>query len=140
MAVRVEPSEFRYVFYESTEIAGVVEALLGPFGFAADTDVAVKIDESVPMGRARIDSVDPIVFAMESGALEDSKRLRQFGHREAVDVFGRLLLQVCDRRDPTFGVPDLDADLPLAHRTAWLVYCAGRPSRAGFPTQRQRRL
>ncbi len=78
----------------------MVTELLVPFGFDAANKVTVKIDESVPMGRARIDSIDPIVLALESGAVENRKRLRQFGRSEAIDGVRRLLLQGGDRRDP----------------------------------------
>ena len=67
--------------------------------------VTVEIDETTPMGHAQLRSVDPVVLSLESGALEDPKRPRCLNHEGAVDVIGRLLYEVRDRLDPSFGDP-----------------------------------
>lgn len=140
MTVTVHPSEFKYVFFDAAEIASVVEELLDRLGFDPATDVVVNVDETVPMGRARITSLDPITLDVESGALEDAKNLRHLSRRGSLDILGRLLLQVRDRRTPGFDGPSIDADLTLAERVAWAVHCAGRQAALGYPIQRQRRL
>ena len=57
-------------------------------------------------------------------------------------MLGRLLFRVRDRRDPTFGTPPPDAELPLRQSVAWDVYSVGRLVRLGHRhyDNRQRRL
>ena len=88
MAVTVEPSTFEYVEYDAGEIADLVGALATAIGLG-DVDVHVEIDETVPLGRNRLESIDPITIWLESGALEDPKRIRQFSTAGATDVLGR---------------------------------------------------
>lgn len=140
MAVTVDPATFSYVFFEAPAIERVTADVAARLGFADDEAIRVEVDEKVPMGRARILSVDPIVLEVESGALEDPRKLRHLSEQGSADILGRLLLQVRDRRDPDFGAPDLDEELSLAHRVSWAVHCAGRQERLGYPIQRQRRL
>jgi hypothetical protein len=139
MSVEVRPSSFSMVHFEAGEISEIVERLLDRIGMAGH-DVVVEVDETTPLARARLTSTDPIVLSVESGALEDPKRPRRLGTADTADVLGRLLLRARDRLDAGFGEPPADADLPLAHASAWDVYCVGRLSRSGYRPQRQRRL
>jgi hypothetical protein len=139
MTVAVRPENFTMVSFDAGEIAAIVERLVEQTG-VGDVDVTVEVDETSPLGRARVTSVDPVVLAIESGGLEDPKRPRQLGRDDAADVLGRLLLRVKDRLDPAFGdVPD-DDELPLPLSVSWDVYCVGRLARLGYRAQRQRRL
>ena len=128
------------VFFDAAEISGIVQGLLPEIGISPDLTVAVEIDETTPMGHAQLSSVDPIVLRLESGALEDPKRPRCLDHDGAIDVLGRLLFEVRDRLDPTFGDPPTDDDLSLAESCAWQTYCVARLGRLGHHVQRQRRL
>jgi hypothetical protein len=140
MPVQVRPEEFSMVSFDASEIRAIVERLVAAIGLPTDLSVTVQVDETTPLGRAELQSVEPIVLAVESGALEDPKRPRQLNPDGAVDVLGRLLFEVRDRRDPAFGDPPPDADLTLPQSMAWQVYCVGRLGRLGHRVQRQRRL
>lgn len=139
MAVTVEPSTFSLVDYDAQTIASLVEELAAAIGLD-DTDIHVTVDETVPLGRNWLESTDPVHLFVESGAIEDPKRIRQFSALAATDVLGRHLRRAKDRMDPDFGDPGPDADLPLQHQVAWDVHTVGRLVRAGFPANRQRWL
>ena len=47
----------------------------------ADLSVTVEVDETTPLGRARVASIDPLLITVESGALEDVKAPRQLSAR-----------------------------------------------------------
>lgn len=128
------------VFFDAAEIRALTERLVAEVGLPADLPVTVDIDDTTPMGRALLASTDPVVLSIESGALEDPKRPRQLNPEGAADVLGRLLFEVRDRLDPSFGDPPADADLSLPLSVAWQVYCVGRLGRLGHRVQRQRRL
>lgn len=136
--VEVTPGSFANVFFDHAQVVGVVERLADQFGISAP--VRVVVDESTPLSKVRQTSIDPVVLAVESGALEDNKRPRHFGEVQAADALGRALAKAADRLDPAFGAPDLDEQLPLPHLTAWDTYCVGRLVRLGYAPQRQRRL
>lgn len=140
MPVEVRPSEFSMVFYDAGEIQGIVEELVAEIGLPRDLSVTIDVDETTPMGRARVASVDPLVITAESGALEDVKAPRQLSRAGTLDVLGKLLFSVRDRIDPEFGDPPSDDELTLQESVAWEVYCVGRLGRLGHPVQRQRRL
>jgi hypothetical protein len=140
MTVIVTPETFSLVLFEHDAIVGVVERLVEVLGLPADAEVRVAVDERVPMGRAEIVGLAPISIEVEGGALEDPKRPRQLSTDGTADVLGRLLLRARDRLDPAFGDPPADAELSLAHKVAWDVYCVGRLARLGYRAQRQRRL
>jgi hypothetical protein len=136
--VTVTPEEWKFVFFDGGRIAAVAEKLLGEVGL--DADVRIEVDETTPLGRASVTSLDPIVISAESGAFEDAKRPRQLSETAVADVVGKWLLRVRDRRDPAFGDPPADDQLNLAQVTAWDTYCVGRMARLGYAVQRQRRL
>ena len=128
------------VFFDAGEIQGIVEELVTEIGLPSDVSVTIDIDETTPMGRARVTSVDPVVITAESGALEDVKAPRQLSRPGTLDVIGKLLFSVRDRLDPAFGDPPAEDELTLQESVAWEVYCVGRLGRLGHPVQRQRRL
>ena len=140
MPVEIRPSEFSMVFFDAAEIQGIVEKLVAEIGLPADLTVTVEVDETTPMGRARVASLDPVLITAESGALEDVKAPRRLSEVGTLDVIGKLLFAVRDRRDAGFGTPPADDDLTLQESVAWEVYCVGRLGRLGHPVQRQRRL
>ena len=140
MPVEVRPETFSMVLFDAAEIRAIVEKLAAEVGLPADLAITVDIDETTPMGRSLLQSLDPVVLSLESGALEDPKRPRQLNEEGAIDVLGRLLFEVVDRLDPAFGDPPAEDDLTLPESVAWQVYCVGRLGRLGHRVQRQRRL
>jgi hypothetical protein len=140
MPVEVRPETFSMVHFDAAEIRSIVEKLLVEIGLPVDLDVTIEVDETTPMGRAHVASIDPVVIAAESGALEDVKRPRQLSPDGATDVLGKLLFSVRDRLDPQFGDPPADDDLTLQESAAWEVFCVARLGRLGHAVQRQRRL
>jgi hypothetical protein len=138
--VSVTPETFTLVNYDAGEIAEIAANVWQRIGLPEGRSLRLEIDETTPLGRANIVSVDPPVLALESGALEDSHRPRCLSRPGSEDVIGRLLFKLGDRIDPAFGEPPDDDDIPLTVSSAWDVYAVGRLSRLGFPNQRQRRL
>ena len=142
MTVTVSPEKFNLVNYDAAEIVSIIEDLMTAIGLPGDVDIRLEVDESTPLGRATVTSLDPVVIAVESGALEDPKRPRNLSRSGSADVLGRLLFRVRDRRDPAFGDPPADSELTLPQSVAWDAYCVGRLVRLGFKhyDNRQRRL
>ena len=142
MTVSVTPENFTLVSYDAAEIASIIDELMGAIGLPADLDVSIEVDETTPLGRASVASIDPLVITVESGALEDPKRPRNLSRTGSADVLGRLMFRVRDRLDPAFGDPPDDKDLTLPLSVAWDAYCVGRLVRLGYThyDNRQRRL
>jgi hypothetical protein len=140
MPVEIRPETFSMVFFDAAEIRAIVEGLVAEIGLPADATVTIEVDETTPLGRAQVASVDPIVITAESGSLEDAKSVRQLDPVGTTDVLGKLLFSVKDRLDPTFGEAPADDDLTLQQSAAWEAYCVGRLGRLGHTVQRQRRL
>lgn len=138
--VTVEPAAFTLVDFDADTIATLIEGLLDTIGI--DRPVTIEVDQTTPLGHAEVESLDPIVLKVESGALEDPRKLRQFSTAGATNVLGRLLFRTRDRLDPTFGDPPSDADLTIELHAAWDVYAVGRLLRLGHHhvDERQRRL
>jgi hypothetical protein len=129
--ITIEPDTFTLVEFDRDELTAIVERLLDATGL--DRPVVLDIDQTTPLGEAKVVAVDPaIVLHVESGALEDPRRIRQLSPSGASNVLGRLLFRVRDRLDPAFGDPPPDAELDLARSTAWDVYAVGRLVRLGF--------
>ena len=137
-SVTVTPDEWKFVFFDGATIAAITEKLLGEIGL--DCDVRIEVDETTPLGNARVASIDPVVLALESGALENPKAPRRFDPTGAADVLGRLLFEVRDRLDPRFADAPPTRELTLPQASAWQAYCVGRLGRLGYTVQRQRRL
>jgi hypothetical protein len=138
LAVTLTPATFSFVFFDPDEIVGIVERLVAQIGLPDGVAVEVQVDETTPLGRAELVSVDPITITVESGALENVKKPRHLSVDGATDVLGRLLFEARDRLDPAFGDPP--AELTLQQSSAWQVYCVGRLHRLGYAAQRKRRL
>lgn len=138
--VTVTPATFTMVDYDAGAIAEVAARLCGRVGLPAGLDLRVDVNQTTPLGRAHIVSADPAVLSIESGALEDNHRPRQFHEGNAEQVLGRLLLKLRDRRDPAFAEAPADDEIGLELAAAWDAYATGRLARLGFPVNRQRRL
>ena len=136
--VEVSPTSFENVFFEVDQIEAVASRLIDQIGIGAD--VRIEVDESTPLAKVKLTSLEPVILTVESGALEDNKRPRQFGELQAADSLGRMLFKVADRLDPSFGAPPLDEQPSLPHAVAWDSYAAGRLARLGYAPQRQRRV
>lgn len=140
MSVEVRPKTFSMVRFDAPEIAALAEGLAREIGLAADTPVIVAVDETTLLTDAQVTSWSPVVLSVESGALEDPKRPRMLDPVGASDVLGRLLFEVRDRLDPSFGDAPPSSELTLQESSAWQAYCVGRLGRLGHKVQRQRRL
>jgi hypothetical protein len=136
MVVTVTPQQFNFVDYDAGEIARVVTDLASTLGITRNIDL--DVDESSPLARVAVDDGDPIRIRADGGALEDTKRLRQFSEGSARTSLGRVLLRVRDRSSARFGDAPADAELSLPHQAVWDVYCVGRLRRAGIPVNEQR--
>ena len=139
--VTIQPETFTLVEFDRGELTAVLERLLDATGL--DLPVVLEIDQTTPLGEAKVVSVgDEIHLHVESGALEDPKRLRQLSPSGSANVLGRLLFRVRDRLDPAFGEVPPDDQISLELSSAWDVYAIGRLVRLGFrhENDRQRRL
>lgn len=136
--VTVSPETYNFVEFDGERIRAVASKLMDEIGIPVD--LRIEVDETTPLGRAWMSSLDPLVLSVESGAFEDAKRPRHLSERSVADVVGRLLFRVKDQLDPSFGDVPADDDLTLPESTAWDAYAVGRLARLGYPAQRQRRL
>ncbi len=141
--ITVSPTEFTQVEYDPDEIAAhAAEALASvaerTAALAADTPLELQIAQDEATSRIAVTSLDPIVFAIDGGAIEDYRDPRCLGGLETRIVVTRLLLEVLDRRNPDFGAPDLDAETDQAHRQAWDVNLYGRVARHGLRLHKPR--
>ena len=68
MPVEIRPTEFSMVFFDAAEIQGIVEKLVAEIGLPDDLSVTVEIDETTPLGRARVASLDPLRASPRSRA------------------------------------------------------------------------
>ena len=133
--ITVSPTEFTQVEYDADQIAALAaEALAGvagrvdseATGLAADSPLDLRIDEDEATSKMRVESLDPIVFGLDGGAIEDYRDPRRLGGLETKIAVTRLLLEVLDRRNPDFGAPELGAESDPAYRQAWDVNVYGR--------------
>jgi hypothetical protein len=138
--VVVTPETFSYVLFDAARIAELTSTVAAKVGLPADVEIRIEVDESSPLGRTRLMSLEPITLSVEGGAFEDAKRPRQLSDRSVIDVVGRLLFRAKDRLDPSFADAPPDADLSLQQTTAWDTYAVGRCERAGWAPQKQRRI
>lgn len=136
--VTVTPASFSLVQFDAGRIQAIAERVLDQVGL--DVDLEIQVDETTPLARSRVESRDPLVLRFESGALEDPRHPRVLSEGGAAAVLGRMLLKERDRRDPGFGAPAPDEELPLAQKVAWEIYAAARMARLGYAPQRQRWL
>ncbi|MDP1792659.1 MAG: hypothetical protein Q8K63_00870 [Acidimicrobiales bacterium] len=136
--VSVEPAEFHFVLFDASEIASLVGEVADLVGL--DREVQVTIDESTPLGRSSVTSLDPIVLSVEGGAFENAKAPRHLSARSVRDVTARLLFRVSDRLSGRFDDAPIDGEVPLPLNVAWDVYAVGRAARAGVDVSKARRL
>jgi len=139
--ITVSPREYTQVEYDADRIAQLAaEALAGIGDIDDDTPLELRIAEDEATSLIRVESLDPIVLALDGGAIEDYRDPRRLGDLETRIAVTRLLLEVVDRRDPGFGAPDLDAEADQAHRQAWDVNLYGRVGRRGLRLHKPRFL
>ena len=138
--VTVDPQTFTMVNFDAARIAVLAEAAADAIGLPADIEVRVEVREASPLGRSRLESIDPITLNVHGGAFESTTEPRNLSDRAVNDVVGRLLFRAKDRLDPAFGDPPATDELPLPASTAWDAYCLGRFSRLGYDVKKPRRL
>ena len=138
--VVVTPEQFSFVSFDAAHIADLTSKIADKVGLPADTEIRIEIDETSPLGRTRLESLDPITISAEGGAIEDAKRPRQLSDKNVIDVIGRLLFRAKDRLDPSFADAPPDIDLTLQQHTACDTYAVGRCYRAGWAPQKKRRI
>jgi hypothetical protein len=136
----VAPETFSFVQFDAGRIAELVADVAARVGFDERTEIRVEVDETTPLGRTKLLSLDPITIHAQSGAFENAKLLRTLSDRSVVDTVGRLLFKAADRLDPAFGAPPYDDELSLQEHTAWDTYAVGRCERAGYSPSKARRL
>ena len=137
--ITIVPAEFTLVQFEPASIADVAAEVADTIGFPDGSEVRVEVDETSPLGKTEVVSIDPVTVAIESGAFEDAKRPRHLSERSVRSVLGRLLFRAHDRLDPSFADARPDPDLPLREHVAWDVYAVGRCERLGWRVQKERR-
>ncbi len=137
--VEVSPQTFSMVEYDAGRIATVAEDLATRIGLPKDHVIQLEVDERTPLARVDTVSLDPLRITIESGALENPKRIRQLSDDRMADVLGIAFLQALDRLDPEFGGPPVDERPSLPHTVAWDTYATARMERLGLPSQRRRR-
>ncbi|MDQ1423532.1 MAG: hypothetical protein QOD72_1030 [Acidimicrobiaceae bacterium] len=137
MAVTVTPQQFTFVDYDAAEIERLMADLAAKLGIT--TDIALEVDETSPLARVTVvDAGDPITVRADSGALEDTKRLRQLSARAVRTSIGRVLLRLRDRASGAFDDAPPDTELTLPQQATWDTYCVGRLERIGVPVNQQR--
>lgn len=148
--ISITPEVFSLVNYDSDEIADVLRDVAERLGIA--NPIRLEVDETTPLSKMSAELVDErgdgiagpassdavISLRVESGALEDTKHLTNFGAERATISLGRVLLRARDRMRPDFADVPRDEELSLPENAAWDAYCAGRLERAGLEPNQQR--
>lgn len=137
--VTVTPETFNYVTFDHARIVELVEEVADVVGLPVDAALTVAINEATPLARVKVESIDPIVLAVEGGAFENAKRPRSLSEDGTRSVLARVLFKIRDRRDPAFGDPPPDGTIPVNLLAAWDAYCEGRAQRGGLPVKEPRR-
>ncbi len=127
------------VNFDAGRIGELTAAVADTIGIPADLEVRVEVREASPLGRSRLESIDPITLNVHGGAFESTTEPRNLSDRAVNDVVGRLLFRAYDRLDPAFGDPPPTDELPLTESTAWDAYCLGRLTRRGYDVKKPRR-
>jgi len=136
----VTPETFAMVSFDHGRIVELVGEVADKVGLASDLVIGVVVDEGSPLGRSRIDSLDPVTLSVQGGAFENAKVPRTLSEKSVTDVVGRLLFRVKDRLSPEFADAPADGDLTLPEHTAWDAYAIGRCERLGYQPQKARRI
>jgi hypothetical protein len=134
----VTPDSFVFVHYDHTEVVSIARRVADRVGYPADRELVVAIEESTPLQRITVRSLEPVTIDVEGGAFEDPKRPRWLSIEITEASLAKVLCRVIDRIDGSFGDAPVDASLTLAEASAWNVYAVGRSARAGFVAQQQR--
>jgi hypothetical protein len=138
MTVSVAPAQFEFVDFDATVIAGVVQQLALSIGI---TDpISVDIDETTPLSKVRLHHDGTLHLSVESGALEDPRKPRQFSETATALAIGRSLLRHRDRTEGGFGEAPADDQLDLRQIAAWDTWCIARLARVGVPVLEDRWL
>jgi len=137
--ITVTPTEFSMVYFDAGRLTELATEIADKVGLPADAEVRIEIDETSPLGRTKVLSIDPIVLSVEGGAFEDAKRPRQMSERNVRETSARLLFRVHDRLDGSFADAPPDEKLTLQQQTAWDAYSVGRAERIGVDVQKPRR-
>lgn len=130
--ITVRPDTFTKVEFTAEEIAAVAAEVMERVGVDGDLDVELVVDDDQPTTRMRIASLDPVVFELDSGALEDTRNPRTFGVELASVSLASLFVEYLDRVDPAFGAPPVGEPSDLAEKIAWSAYTHGRVERLGY--------
>lgn len=131
--IEVNPRSFTKVEFDAAQIAVLAQRSLERVAaLPDDLDVAIDVAEHQATNRVAIQSLDPVVLAVDGGALENYRVPRTLGELESQITFTRLFLEVADRQSTSFGAPALDEPLTHAHRMAWDVNLFGRTARHGL--------
>lgn len=131
--ITIEPQAFTKVNFDHELIKTLAQrSLESVAALPDDLDVTITIEEDHATNRVRLVGVDPTVFSVDGGAIENYKVPRTVGDLESRITFTRLFLELADRQSTTFGAPDLEADLTHAQKMAWEVNLFGRTSRHGL--------
>ena len=141
--ISVSPATFTKVEFTLEQIVSVIEevqATIGAGTSLADADVSVVIDEDQPTARMAVTSLDPIEFAADSGAFEDTRQPREFGVEMASVTMASLFIEHLDRTSEAFGAPDVGEPTDLADKVAWSVYTHARVQRAGYRIHKPKHL
>lgn len=138
--ITVTPEKFAMVNFVAAEILALANDVADKVGLPADLPVRIEVDETVPLGRSKIASLDPVVVTVQGGAFENAKKLRHLSERNVTDVLGRLFHRVLDRLDERFADAPADDGLTLQQSTAWDAYAVGRCEQVGYTPQKQRRI
>lgn len=130
--IRIAPQTFTKVEFTADDIQSVVREVIARIDQIADPDVELVIDEDQPTTRLSIAALDPLVFHLDSGALEDTRKPRHFGVEMASVSIASLFIEYLDRIDPSFGAPPVGQPEDLAQRIAWSAHTHGRVQRLGY--------
>jgi len=137
--ITVTPAEFTMVFFDGARIAELASAIADQVGVPADAEIRIEGDETSPLGRTKVVSLDPVVLSVEGGAFEDAKRPRQMSERNVRETAARLLFRIHDRLDGSFADAPPDDQLTLQQQVAWDAYSVGRAERIGVEVQKPHR-
>lgn len=139
--ITVSPVSFTKVEFSTEEILGVAAEVMGRIDALPD-DLAVElvIDEDQPTTRMAITSLAPLVFALDSGALEDTRHPRNFGVEMASVSLASLFVEYLDRTNEAFGAPEVGEPSDFVEKIAWSAYTHGRVQRLGYRIHKPKHL
>ena len=139
--ITVTPGTFTKVEFAVSDIESVAAEVMGSMdGVSPDLAVELVVDEDQPTTRMAIASVDPVVFQLDSGALEDTRHPRHFGVEMASVSLASLFVEYLDRLDAAFGAPPVGEPSDLAAKIAWSAYTHGRVQRLGYRIHKPKHL